>query len=147
MYCGRRRTLKQFRMEVPPPEGRLLPRPCRCKQERLDREAEQQEACRHRQAVAGLKRRGFTDLVWKDKRLPRSTWAPDFAVPFTGRYESLYGVGPFDLENHCITEDMPAGCCLMCQPGKKYGMETLGINTMILLTSTMLKRDLAAGSK
>ena len=61
LYCGKCRTPKQFRMEAPPLEGRLLPHPCRCEQERLDREAAEQEARRHRQAVADLKRRGFTD--------------------------------------------------------------------------------------
>ena len=61
LYCGKCRTPKQFRMEAPPLEGRLLPHPCRCEQERLDREAAEQEACRHRQTVADLKRRGFTD--------------------------------------------------------------------------------------
>ena len=35
-------------------------------QERLDREAAEQEARRHRQAVADLKRRGFTDPAMKD---------------------------------------------------------------------------------
>ena len=61
LYCGKCRTPKQFRMDAPPLEGRLLPHPCRCEQERLDREAAEQEARRHRQAVADLKRRGFTD--------------------------------------------------------------------------------------
>ena len=65
-YCGKCRTPKQFRMEAPPMEGRLLPHPCRCEQERLDREAAEQEAHRHRQAVADLKRRGFTDPAMKD---------------------------------------------------------------------------------
>ena len=66
LYCGKCRTPKQFRMNVPPLEGRLLPHPCRCEQERLDREAAEQEARRHRQAVADLKRRGFTDPAMKD---------------------------------------------------------------------------------
>ena len=61
LYCGKCRTPKQFRMEAPPLEGRLLPHPCRCEQERIDREAAEQEARRHRQAVADLKRKGFTD--------------------------------------------------------------------------------------
>ena len=61
LYCGKCRTPKQFRMDAPPLEGRLLPHPCRCEQERLDREAAEREARRHRQAVADLKRRGFTD--------------------------------------------------------------------------------------
>ena len=66
LYCGKCRTPKQFRMNVPPLEGRLLPHPCRCEQERLDREVAEQEARRHRQAVADLKRRGFTDPAMKD---------------------------------------------------------------------------------
>ncbi|WP_204790048.1 ATP-binding protein [Oscillibacter sp. CU971] len=61
LYCGKCRTPKQFRMDAPPFEGRLLPHPCRCEQERLDREAAEQEARRHRQAVADLKGKGFTD--------------------------------------------------------------------------------------
>ena len=61
LYCGKCRTPKQFRMDAPPLEGRLLPCPCRCEQERIDRETAEQEARRHLQAVADLKRRGFTD--------------------------------------------------------------------------------------
>ena len=66
LYCGKCRTPKQFRMDAPPLEGRLLPHPCRCEQERIDREAAEQEARRHRQAVADLKHRGFTDPAMKD---------------------------------------------------------------------------------
>ena len=60
LYCGKCRTPKQFRMDAPLLEGRLLPCPCRCEQECNDREAAEQ-AHRHRQTVADLKRRGFTD--------------------------------------------------------------------------------------
>ena len=66
LYCGKCRTPKQFRMEAPPLEGRLLPHPCRCEQERLDREAAEQEARRHRQAVADLKSKGFTDPAMRE---------------------------------------------------------------------------------
>lgn len=61
LYCGKCRTPKQFRAEMFPLKGRLLPRPCRCEQERLDREAAGQKKRRHCQTVAELKRRGFTD--------------------------------------------------------------------------------------
>ena len=61
LYCGKCRTPKQFRMDAPPLEGRLFPCPCQCEQERIDREAAEQEARRHLQTVADLKRRGFTD--------------------------------------------------------------------------------------
>ena len=66
LYCGKCRTPKQFRMDTPPLKGRLLPHPCRCEQERIDRETAEQEAHRHRQAVADLKRRGFTDPTMQD---------------------------------------------------------------------------------
>ena len=66
LYCGKCRTPKQFRMEAPPMEGRLLPHPCRCEQERIDREAAEQEARRHRQAVADLKGKGFTDPAMRE---------------------------------------------------------------------------------
>ena len=66
LYCGKCRTPKQFRMEAPPLEGRLLPHLCRCEQERLDREAAEQEARRHRQAVEDLKRKGFTDPAMRE---------------------------------------------------------------------------------
>ncbi len=79
LYCGKCRTPKQFRMDTPPMEGRLLPCPCRCEQERLDREAAEQEAQRHRHAVADLKRLGFTGptmrewLAWS--AAPNTDWS------------------------------------------------------------------------
>ena len=66
LYCGKCHTSKQFRIDKPPLEGRLLPHPCRCEQERIDRDAAEQEARRHRQTVADLKRRGFTDPAMQD---------------------------------------------------------------------------------
>lgn len=66
LYCGKCHTPKQFRMTAPPMEGRLFPHPCQCEQERLDREAANQEAQRHRQTVAELKRRGFTDPAMRN---------------------------------------------------------------------------------
>ena len=66
LYCGKCRTPKQFRMDATPLEGRLLPHPCHCEQERLDREAAEQEAHRHHRAVADLKRKGFTDPAMRE---------------------------------------------------------------------------------
>ena len=63
LYCGECRTPKQFRMDAPPMEGRLLPCPCQCEQERRQREDATREARRHDQAVADLKRQGFTDTA------------------------------------------------------------------------------------
>ena len=61
LYCGRCRTPRQFRVDTPPWEGRLLPRACQCEQERRQREEAEHETRRHRQAVSDLKQQGFTD--------------------------------------------------------------------------------------
>ena len=89
----------------------------------------------------------YEDFFSRTTMYGKEYMGPDFAVPFTEKYENFYGDGPFDLENRYITEDVPVGCYLMSQLGKKYGVATPIIDSMILLASTMLKRDLAAESK
>ena len=66
LYCGKCHTPKHFRMDKPLLEGRPLPCPCQCEQERIDREAAEQEVRRHIQTVADLKRRGFTDPAMRN---------------------------------------------------------------------------------
>ena len=95
----------------------------------------------------GLCTVNYEDFFSRTTMYGKEYMGPDFAVPFTERYENFYGDGPFDLENRYITEDVPVGCYLMSQLGKKYGVATPIIDSMILLASTMLKRDLAGESK
>ena len=73
LYCGKCRTAKQFRMNVPLLEGRLFPCPCCCEQERLDREAAEQEAHRHRQTVADLKRGALPTPLCRRGHSPTTT--------------------------------------------------------------------------
>ena len=65
LYCGKCQTPKQFRMNAPPMEGRLIRCPCQCEQERRQREDAEREAQRHAQAVEDLKRQGFTDSAMR----------------------------------------------------------------------------------
>ena len=95
----------------------------------------------------GLCTVNYEDFFSRTTMYGKEYMGPDFAVPFTEKYENFYGDGPFDLENRYITEDVPVGCYLMSQLGKKYNVPTPIIDSMILLASTMLKRDLAADSK
>ena len=95
----------------------------------------------------GLCTVNYEDFFSRTTMYGKEYMGPDFAVPFTEKYENFFGDGPFDLENRYITEDVPVGCYLMSQLGKKYGVETPIIDSMILLASTMLKRDLAGQSK
>ncbi|KAF5042639.1 Opine dehydrogenase [anaerobic digester metagenome] len=95
----------------------------------------------------GLCTVNYEDFFSRTTMYGKEYMGPDFAVPFEEKYENFYGDGPFDLENRYITEDVPVGCYLMSQLGKKYGVPTPIIDSMILLASTMLKRDLAKESK
>jgi opine dehydrogenase len=72
-----------------------------------------------------------------------------YKVPFAEDYryrQEPYGDGPFSLENRYITEDIPVGCYLMSQLGKKFGAKTPVIDAMIVLGCSMTKRDLMAAA-
>jgi opine dehydrogenase len=95
----------------------------------------------------GLCTVNYEDFFSRTTMYGKEYMGPDFAVPYEEKYENFFGDGPFDLENRYITEDVPVGCYVMSQLGKKYNVPTPIIDSMILLASTMLKRDLAAQSK
>lgn len=65
----------------------------------------------------------------------------DCIVPFDEQYETAYGTGPFTIQNRYITEDIPVGCHLYHELGKKYGVETKVIDSMITLASVMTGQD------
>ena len=66
LYCGSCHTPKQFRMDNPPMEGRLLPRRCQCEQAQYDKEEAERKRRKHLQTVEELKRRGFTDSKMRE---------------------------------------------------------------------------------
>lgn len=80
----------------------------------------------------------YEDFFSRTTMYGKEYMGPDFAVPYEEKYENFFGDGPFDLENRYITEDVPVGCYLMSQLGKKYNVPTPIIDSMILLASTML---------
>ena len=47
LYCGSCHTPKQFRMDNPPMEGRLLPRRCQCEQAQYDKEEAERKRRKH----------------------------------------------------------------------------------------------------
>lgn len=89
----------------------------------------------------------YEDFFSRTTMYGKEYMGPDFAVPFEEKYENFYGDGPFDLENRYITEDVPVGCYLIQQLGKKYNVPTPTVDCMIYLANVMIKRDLIAGSK
>lgn len=65
----------------------------------------------------------------------------DCIVPFDEQWPTGFGTGPFTINNRYITEDVPVGCHLYHELGKKYGVETPVIDSMITLASVMVGQD------
>ena len=57
----------------------------------------------------GLCTVNYEDFFSRTTMYGKEYMGPDFAVPFTEKYENFFGDGPFDLENRYITEDVPVG--------------------------------------
>lgn len=62
-------------------------------------------------------------------------------VPFTEQWPTGYGTGPFSIQNRYVTEDIPIGCHVYHELGKKFGVETKVVDSMITLGSTMAGQD------
>jgi len=65
-------------------------------------------------------------------------------VPFEDVYEMALGTGPFTVNHRYLTEDIPIGCHVFHELGKKYGIKTPTIDSMISMASAMLGRDFYA---
>ncbi|MDD3239232.1 MAG: NAD/NADP octopine/nopaline dehydrogenase family protein [Lachnospira sp.] len=68
----------------------------------------------------------------------------DCIVPFEEQYQTAYGTGPFNINNRYITEDVPVGCHIYHELGKKYGVKTPVVDSMITLASVMTGQDFYA---
>lgn len=66
---------------------------------------------------------------------------PDYVIPFDQQDYIQYGTGPHDINNRYITEDIPVGCHIYHQLGKKFGVKTPVIDSMINLANAMMETD------
>lgn len=64
-----------------------------------------------------------------------------YEIPFDQQDYIQWGTGPFSMENRYITEDIPVGCHVYHELGKKFGVATPIVDSMINLSSAMLQRD------
>lgn len=65
----------------------------------------------------------------------------DCIVPFDQQYETALGTGPFSIQNRYITEDVPVGCHIYHELGKRCGVRTPVIDSVITLASVMTGQD------
>lgn len=65
----------------------------------------------------------------------------DYEIPFEQIDEIQIGTGPHTIKNRYITEDIPVGCHMYHQLGKKFGVKTPVVDSMINIASAMLETD------
>lgn len=65
----------------------------------------------------------------------------DYEIPFDQQDPIQFGTGPFTMDNRYITEDVPVGCHIYHELGKRFGVKTPVIDSMINLASAILERD------
>ena len=66
---------------------------------------------------------------------------PNYEIPFEEHDYIQYGTGPFTIQNRYITEDIPVGCHVYHELGKKFGVKTPIVDSLISLASVMAEQD------
>ncbi|MBF0529598.1 MAG: NAD/NADP octopine/nopaline dehydrogenase family protein [Deltaproteobacteria bacterium] len=69
---------------------------------------------------------------------------PNYEIPFEEHDYIQYGTGPFTIQNRYITEDIPVGCHVYHELGKKFGISTPVVDSLISLASVMAETDFMA---
>ena len=62
-------------------------------------------------------------------------------IPFEEQWPTGFTTGPFTIQNRYITEDVPVGCHVYHELGKKFGIATPVIDSMITIASVMTGQD------
>lgn len=62
-------------------------------------------------------------------------------IPFDEQWATGFTTGPFTIQNRYITEDVPVGCHVYHELGKKFGIATPVIDSMITIASVMTGQD------
>lgn len=65
----------------------------------------------------------------------------DYVIPFEEQDYFALRTGPHSIYNRYITEDIPVGCRVYHELGKKFGVKTPIIDSMISLASVMTETD------
>ncbi|SKC42012.1 NAD/NADP-dependent octopine/nopaline dehydrogenase family protein [Maledivibacter halophilus] len=65
----------------------------------------------------------------------------DYEIPFEEIDEIQIGTGPHNISHRYITEDIPVGCHVYHEIGKKFGVKTPIIDSMINIASAILEKD------
>lgn len=101
-----------------------------------------QEECNLAEAIGvGIQPYNKEQFFSRENVLGAEYMGDDYKIPFEQQDKIQWGTGPFSMENRYITEDIPVGCHVYHELGKKYGVATPVVDSMINLANAMLERD------
>lgn len=101
-----------------------------------------QEECRLAEAMGvGIQHFDKKQFFSRENILGCEYMGYEYEIPFDEHDYIQYGTGPFSIENRYITEDIPVGCHLYHDIGRRFEVKTPVIDSMINLASAMLDRD------
>ena len=84
------------------------------------------------------------DFFSRENVLGQEYMGRDYKIPFEDHDYIQYGTGPFTIQNRYITEDIPVGCHVYHELGKKYGVATPIVDALIHLAGVMAEKDFFA---
>jgi opine dehydrogenase len=81
------------------------------------------------------------DFFSRENVLGQEYMGKDYYIGFDEQDPIQFGTGPFTIHNRYITEDIPVGCHVYHELGKKFGLATPVIDSMINLAGVMAEQD------
>jgi opine dehydrogenase len=101
-----------------------------------------QEQCRLAKAMGvGIQHFEKKQFFSRENILGCEYMGPEYEIPFEAHDYIQYGTGPFTVHNRYITEDIPVGCHIYHELGKKYDVETPVIDSLINLANVLVETD------
>jgi opine dehydrogenase len=101
-----------------------------------------QEQCALAQAMGvGIQDYNSKDFFSRENLLGQEYMGKDYVIPFEDQDPIQFGTGPFTIHNRYITEDIPVGCHVYHELGKRYNVPTPVVDSMITLASIMAEKD------
>lgn len=101
-----------------------------------------QEECALAKAMGvGIQEYEKEDFFSRENVLGLEYMGKGYNIPFTEQDVIQFGTGPFNIQNRYITEDIPVGCHVYHELGKKFGVATPMVDSMINLSCVMAEHD------
>lgn len=94
-------------------------------------------------AAIGVGIQGFEKKQFFSRKniLGAEFMGPNYEIPFEEQDYFALRTGPHSIYNRYITEDIPVGCRIYHELGKKFGIKTPIVDSMITLASVMTEAD------